>query len=331
MRHALLSVDEVHHKILDGEPLLLAADEQVLRQLPQGAWMGGTIPYFMTDRGGLFSHDQVYVTEMPPQGANVTIRYYQGDELAQVYADIPEHGVGLILMPASSPAHLSFALHVHQYPHFAARPLIGWVSGVQLEDLGRITPKIFDGRTCRAYEDGALMTHFALPDTAIADINIINIFEQGDGDTITFDEDAFQARTARINGQPRDFAAYIAERQLDTRLPLVADYNGAMINTSFQQVDAGTGVSFYAPVFKGLEYKQAAPIDNYVQHFLGQIPPRHKEQAIAFSCNCILNYLYAELEGKRTGAITGPMTFGEIAYQLVNQTLVYLSIEEVGS
>ena len=48
-----------------------------------------------------------------------------------------------------------------------------------------------------------------------------------------------------------------------------------------------------------------------------------------FTCNCILNYVYSELEGKKTGTLTGPMTFGEIAYQLLNQTIVYLTIEEM--
>ena len=46
----------------------------------------------------------------------------------------------------------------------------------------------------------------------------------------------------------------------------------------------------------------------------------------SFSCNCVLNYLYAGLEGKKTGEFNGPATFGEIAYQLLNQTLVYLTI-----
>ena len=49
----------------------------------------------------------------------------------------------------------------------------------------------------------------------------------------------------------------------------------------------------------------------------------------AFSCNCILNFLYANLEGMRTGEATGPFTFGEIAYIQLNQTLVYVTFEQV--
>ena len=47
------------------------------------------------------------------------------------------------------------------------------------------------------------------------------------------------------------------------------------------------------------------------------------------SCNCMLNYLYANLEGKHTGKMTCRFTFGEIAHQLFNQTLVRLWSEDV--
>ena len=42
--------------------------------------------------------------------------------------------------------------------------------------------------------------------------------------------------------------------------------------------------------------------------------------------NCILNYLYCELEGRKIPPYYGPVTFGEVAYQLMNQTLVYCEI-----
>ena len=36
-----------------------------------------------------------------------------------------------------------------------------------------------------------------------------------------------------------------------------------------------------------------------------------------------------ELEGKKTDPFTGPVTYGEIAYQLLNQTLVYLELVDI--
>ena len=50
-------------------------------------------------------------------------------------------------------------------------------------------------------------------------------------------------------------------------------------------------------------------------------------EGVSFSCNCILNFLFGELEGQSIGALQGPVTFGEIGYQLLNQTLVVLRIE----
>ena len=45
-----------------------------------------------------------------------------------------------------------------------------------------------------------------------------------------------------------------------------------------------------------------------------------------FVCNCILNFLHANLEGKKSGDVATAMTFGEIAYMLLNQTFVYLTV-----
>ena len=169
--------------------------------------------------------------------------------------------------------------------------------------------------------------HVTLPPHKYADIGIVNIFSQGEGDVITFPEDGFSVTDAFINGEKRNFVEYVKEKKLDIRFPLVANYYGAMINISFQNIDEEQKkVNFYAPVFKGVEYKQAAPVGDYVTRFTAEMPQVGDQ--IAFSCNCILNYLYSELEGKQTG-VYGPMTFGEIAYQLLNQTMAYVTINDL--
>jgi hypothetical protein len=84
-------------------------------------------------------------------------------------------------------------------------------------------------------------------------------------------------------------------------------------------------VTCYAPVFPGVDYRLARPVSDYAAAFQAAEPA--ESAAAVFACNCILNYLSGALEGKRVG-IAGPITFGEIAYHLVNQTLVYLAVEE---
>jgi hypothetical protein len=322
-------VIEVKSKITHGEKLLLAGDESLLKLLPAGDWVGGSIPYFMTEQGGLTTRHKIYVTELPEAVSDISIKIYDAATLASVYTEAAQNGFSVIIMPGSSNTHLEFALHAPQYQDFGHSPLIGWIAGVHLDDLGKIAPKVFDGKTQKMFEDAAVVMHAALSPGHIAEINYVNIFEQGEGDTITFPQDGFSTSEACINGTRVNFADYIRQENLDMRLPLVADYFGARVNVSFQNVDISKReVRFYAPVFAGVSYKHARPLHDYVEQFTAMLPS-HLNEHPAFSCNCILNYLYSKLEGKRTGKITGPATFGEVVYQLLNQTVAYLTVTEI--
>jgi hypothetical protein len=280
------------------------------------------------EEGGLSTREKIYVTEILDYAQSFELKVYNTESIANVYEDIPENGFGFIILPASSDIHKTFALNAPTYPQFATKPLIGWISGVHLTDLGKVAPKVFNGEHMRVMQDQAVVMHVKLKSGKIADLGILNIFEQSAGDTITFPCDGFSATDAYINGEKHDFAEYISANDLSTNLPLVADYYGVSVNISFQSVDTEKHqVVFYAPVFHGIRYKLAKPVDDYVKEFVGRIPENGSD--IVFSCNCILNYLYSELEGKKTGAITGPMTFGEVAYQLLNQTMIYLTVSEL--
>jgi hypothetical protein len=319
---------EVKSKINHGERLLLAGDENLLKLLPAGNWIGGSIPYFMTEEGGLTTRHKIYVTELPETVSDISIKVYDATTLANIYTDAAPNGFSVIIMPGSSKSHLEFALHAPRYEGFGHSPLIGWIAGVHLDDLEEIKPKVFNGQTKTMLEDAAIVIHATLPPSQVAEINYVNIFEQGDGDTITFPEDSFSATEAHINGRKINFADYITRKNLDLRLPLVADYSGARVNVSFQRIDpVKHEVHFYAPVFAGVSYKHARPLYDYVQQFIAMLPSNLSEHP-AFSCNCVLNYLYSELEGKQTGKITGPATFGEVVYQLLNQTMAYLTVSE---
>ncbi len=329
MNGYMYDVTEVKDKIKRGQILMLAGDEEILKQLPAGKWIGGSIPYFMTEQGGLSTRKKIYVTQIPENVSGITIKAYDAQTIPGVYTDMAENGFSLIIIPASSKSHFEFALRAPQYEGFGYHPLIGWISGTHLDDLGKVTPKVFNGQTQTMLEDGAVVMHVELPTTQVAEINYLNIFAQGDGDTITFPENSFSVNEAYINGVRTNFAEYVTRRGLDIRLPLVADYYGAMVNVSFQKVDQEKQeVHFYAPVFAGVPYKQARPIEDYVSQFSAMIPMQLNNHPV-FSCNCILNYLYSKLEGKHTGVITGPITFGEVVYQLLNQTLVYLTITDL--
>jgi hypothetical protein len=232
-----------------------------------------------------------------------------------------------VILPATSKAHTRYAADAPEFDGLFDRPVVGWVSGVHLDDLGKVSPKVFAGSGDSGTDARAAVLHAALPEGVLASVDIVNLFTQGDGPVLTFDATGFTPAEVEVDGVRRVFSEYLAEIHHDVRLPLVADYFGAMINVSIQSVpDDGGPVALYAPVFDGIEYRLAAPVRDYVSEFAAQLPSGTVSPA--FSCNCILNFLYSDLEGKRTGDVVGPITFGEVAYQLLNQTLVYLTIHD---
>jgi len=325
----LISLRQASELIQTGQTLLVAGDASQLAQLPRGQWIGGTTPYFMTRSGGVVDRERVFVTPLKAPIEASTIAIYRGSELQHVVEDYPARGCSFIILPAGCPTHLRFAGECASWPGFFNSPLVGWNAGVLLSEIANTSPKIFDGTTLEAYDDAAAVVHAALPEQYVARIEIVNPFQQGKGDIITFPRSGFAVTGCLINGQQRDFADYINENRIDTRLPLVADYAGAQINVSFQGIDESPKqVRLYSPVFQDVEYRLAEPVADLAGFFGREFGARKVEPA--FSCNCILNFLYAELEGKQTGEATGPITFGEIAYIQLNQTLVYVSLERTG-
>lgn len=329
MKKKMLSVEEVVSLLGNGACLALAGDERVLNQLPKGNWIGGTIPYFMGDNGGLFTQNMIYVDSIPDIKSSFEIKVYNKESIRNIYSESPVNGYSITIFPAACETLSEFSQNSPNYEGFATSPIAGWASGVFLDELGKVSPKVFNGQDGAVYEDGCVVLSVELPENYVADIEIVNLFEQGEGDIFTFEETGFTTTYCYVNGEKKHLRTYLNENHIDIRFPLVGDAYGALMNVSFQ---AGTenqdDVAFYAPVFKGMEYRLAKPIHNYVDDFIKKLP-EYKSDTFGFSCNCILNYLYSELEGKKTADLTGPMTFGEIAYQLLNQTMVYLSVTKI--
>jgi hypothetical protein len=318
----MMSVAEAAKRIEAGAVLMIAGDEAALAKLPKGTWIGGTSVYFVTETGGRQDHDNVFVTEFELAKRGKT-RFCTAETLPSLADDRFENGASLILIPAFTEAHQRFALDGAGYQGIFDMPLMGWIAGVALDDIGKVTPKVVDGSTGKIHDNGAILLHVELPAGREAQLDILNLFVQDEEcPKILFKNDGFSAQTALIDGQEVNFAQWVIDNKIDTQMPLVANYAGAMINVSFQAVDAEAGkVDFYAPVVEGVEYRLAKSPGAYAEVF-GQKAQGDGEKEL--SCNCILNYLYGELEGKTTGSFTGPATFGEIAYILLNQTMVRL-------
>jgi hypothetical protein len=325
----LSSIPEVQAAIAAGESLFLAGSREALSQLPRGNWVGGTICYFMTEEGCLLSEDRIFVTKVSDFAIKVRALDYGPEELAQLHRDAPVNGFTFLVLPAATEVHKTFAEQAPTFDGFLLHPVVGWVSGVRVNSIGIELPAVFNGQSGAVLEERCVALHVSLPIGRMADLEIVNIFESGGGDVIRFEEAGIHVGTCLINGKLVKLAEYIASKGISTEFPLVGDYNGSCINVSFQGVDAAKGtVDLYAPVFPGVDYHFAKPVADYSGAFAEAVTGNEHEPA--FACNCILNYLYGDMEGKRAGHATGPITFGEIAHQLLNQTLVRLQILDVG-
>ncbi|WP_096085698.1 DUF6976 family protein [Agaribacterium haliotis] len=323
----LLDRDAVIQKIERGDYLIIAGDESQLAGLPSGNWIAGTIPYFMSGEGGVVDQSKLYVNTLEGLGSRLPrITMYDTNSISRIAQEGIEGGFTIVILPASSEVHLKYAQEAPDFPNMFFSPIIGWISGVHLDQLESLKPKVGFGLASGMLSDSqAVAMHVPLPEGQEPHVRTVNLFTQGDGPALRFPTRGFNVNECQIDGQSWKFSDYLKENKIDTRLPLVANYCGMMVNVSIQEVLDGD-VKLYAPVFPDIEYHFATPVDDYVNGF-NEVLSHNTSHAASFSCNCILNFLYSELEGKKTGQFTGPMTFGEVAYQLMNQTMVYLTLD----
>jgi len=323
----LIPLQQAAELIRRNVPLCLAGPEPALAQLPPGRWIGGTIPYAMVDRGGVVMTDgEVFATDLSPIG-EVALASYGPNELAGITRNAPANGFAITVIPAGGQCHRRFAAEAAGYDGAFVKPTFGWIAGVRLSDLGNVAPKVFDGRTTEAHADRTVVAYVRLPPGKLASVEIVNLFQPDAGDVLRFDDTSFEVTACKVNGEPANFADYVRRRELEHgQLPLVGDYAGAYVNVSLQRVDpAGGKVALYAPVFPGIDYRFARRVDDYAAAFRAALAGRTTEDAV-MACNCVLNFVFGELEGKPIGGIQGPAAFGEIAYQLLNQTLVMVRV-----
>lgn len=318
----LITFEEAVSLINEGKILHIAADDSLLKKLPKGKWIGGTTPYFISGEGGILSKEKLFVNEIG-FAEEIRIAVYGKYNVFQVVEECYDNGLTMLIIPYGSEVAVKYAKEAPEVEELLMHPVVGWISGFDLNTPGEA--KVYDGITGEAYSDKAVAMYIKLPADKSAMINMVNIFTDDKNDpVIRFYDNELSVKKCSVNGQDADFAEYIKEKGIDTKMPLVADHNGSYINTSIKGIEDGI-VSFYAPVFRNIDYRFAAYVDDYAGEFKKRVEKAGAVNPV-ISCNCILNYMYGDLAGHKIPPFTGPVTFGEIAYQLLNQTLVYCEI-----
>ena len=325
MKQSLYTVEEVSAMIREGKKLLLAGDDKLLSQLPKGDWIGGTTPYFILyPEQRIESFDKLFVCCLPDFVEKIEIREYDSSSIKNIYSDAPKNGFTVLIIPIKSPVHSEYTMNVPDYKDFACSPVCGWISIQHVENnKDAKNPYVCSGLSSGVLHfDKAVAMHISLPENKYAEIRTLNPFEQGDGDEIVFDSCGFVVKDAIINGVKRNFAEYIRETKTDTRFPLVADYSGALMNILCFEVKEDD-VYLSVPVVEQIKYRFARKGQNLPD------PDIINNDSVIFSISCVSNFLSTEMCGNYIKHMNGPAVFGEIAYQLVNQTTVYVTIGNV--
>lgn len=315
----LISTAEAATLISSGEFLWIAGDLNILRGLPKGNWIGGTIPYFQIGGTGLSDRKKVLVGKFTQSAGSPKIQNYDIASISDICTDAPVHRYTYLILPAFSAIHSHYARNAIQFPGMFIQPVVGWVAGMHLSEPDT-PPAVIDGQSGEIFTERALAMHVPLLESYDARIEIVNNFEQDEGDCIQFPESGFSTHKCIIGNKEVDFSAWLQSNQVDLKKPLVADYCGAMINVSFKGIDKSGRIDFYAPVFSGVNYRLAK-----------EVAENTSPTSLAgadFSCNCILKYLNRKPGTEYLSEITGPLAFGEIAWMLLNQTQVSLIIEK---
>jgi len=312
--------------INDGRVLILAGDESALDKLPKGRWVAGTTPYFMSTNGGKFSKKLIHVTDITDIQEDIKIINYNEEDINNIVADEFKNGFTILILPVFQPVWQQYALNSPEYSNIYINPIVGWVSGADFTELGLTTAKTYNGNT-KSETDGVAM-HVKLSDNLVARTEIINLYKPGSGDNITFPNKGFDSSVCIVNGKEQSLYDYLTSIKSDERLPIVANYSGAHINTGVFWDKGSKNAILFAPVFPNVNYRiaQSSRID-YEREFEKRITASG-EQNMIFSCNCLMNYFTFKLEGKKLKGVSGPITFGEIAYHVLNQTFVYLVVED---
>ena len=329
MGKLLYSVDDANNLINRGAKCVFAGSHKLLQSLEKGNWIGGSTYYCISGGKGISGGEFLFVEEIPDFCEEIKIKYYNINALKNVYQDMYDNGFSVILIPYESNTHFKYPIEVVNYPLFATKPLIGWITGVSLNNENKLIPSIYDGQSKRFYDDGAMVMHVKLPENKLADLKVANIFESTHGNPLEFREEGFNIRNVIVNEREYNFVDYIKENKIDIRFPLVGTLAGTIPTiVSFKEIDEKEKiVRLYAPLYKKIQYRLATPVEHYYDMLIKNIT---EEDHFVLPVICILHFLYGALENKMSYKIPdAPTTFGEIAHILVNQTLTYLSIYDI--
>ncbi len=97
MKQVMFTREDVQKFIQQGQHMLLAADERVLSQLPQGEWIGEQFRILWQNKAASLPRN-ISMSRYSRTISLIRRSLFTLSKIDTLYTDIPENGVGFILM-----------------------------------------------------------------------------------------------------------------------------------------------------------------------------------------------------------------------------------------
>ena len=340
MIQGLFAVEEVNTMIEKGDTLLLAGDAALLSQLSKGNWIAGTTARFIeSGKAPGCSRDQIFVHNLTDIVADVKLEVYDASTIPNIYDDAFENGFSVLMMPFFSDVVKEYTINCTEYSNFANRPVCGWISVVSSysEYEKNDASLVFFGKNGMSYTNEGVVMHIGLSTEKYAEVHVFSPFKPEDDDVIVFEENGHQIENVFINGVKQNFRDYLISQHIDRSQDVVitsnkclaGDFGGFLINVSISmesERDQGKYVAMGAPVYKNIPYRFASTknvsYENIEDQFDGEI---------VYSITCVNNYVYADVFQQYLTHVNGPFVYGEIAYFLLNNATIYITVGSVSN
>ncbi|MBQ5549977.1 MAG: hypothetical protein IIT32_02845 [Bacteroidales bacterium] len=333
MTNKIFTKQEVINLINAGHVMLLSGSDKALSNLPKGKWVAGTTPYFM-DGTGKVDEENIFVDDFTDIAKNAKVEVFDTADVHNIAKHGYDNGFIVMSLPIDTEIYFEFSNKSLEYEGIYNNPLVGFVACCNFNDygnFGQLKTFVGAGNYGQLFHNKAVALYVELPDNITARAEIINL-DTIDYSTpkVVFPKTSFFQSDCTIDGKPGNIAEYM-EKYVKPRMggngytQMITSQNGALINRDPKVVDLAKGTtSFFSPAYAGDEYYLVKPGNDYLAMFNEALKAKKSEIVACFSC---ISYFFGgSFEGKSI-IKNGCYAFGEIAYQLLNKTIVTLEID----
>jgi hypothetical protein len=327
MKNGLYTKEQVVEFIKQGRIMHLCGNESTLKDLPKGNWIAGMTAYFM-DNVGKICDNKIYVDDFSFIAEECEVATFDENNISEIAKrNKYTNGFIFVVLPIDSQVYYTFANHSLEYENIYDNPVVGYVSSVLLSNYGKIQPKVAIGSEGVLHDNKAAVMYVKVSDRLRVRAEIMNLDTIDDTTpALKFPKTGFKQSDCLIDGKPGNIASYLeaVKGRIGHYPQLITSQNGALVVRDVKSVNVEAGEAvFFSPAYESDIHYIVKQNNDYLATFNRRLG--RKTDVIA--CMSCTSYFWQGDFDYRHIDFNGVYTFGEIAYQLLNKTIVTLEVD----